>query len=81
VARECPDVPIVLDHFGGPLGVGPYKRDEVFPGWRADIKALSACPNPDITITVARLMKTLSPVLGSDPRSGRPDLQSRPKCE
>jgi L-fuconolactonase len=45
VARECPEVKIVLNHFGGPLGVGPYKRDAVFPGWRADIKALSACPN------------------------------------
>ena len=45
VARECPDVKIVLNHFGGPLGVGPYKRDEVFPGWRADIKGLSTCPN------------------------------------
>ena len=45
VARECPDVKIVLNHFGGPLGVGPYKRDEVFPQWRTDIKALSACPN------------------------------------
>src|SRR5271155_3138682 len=45
VARECPEVKIVLNHFGGPLGIGPYKRDKVFPGWRADIKALSACPN------------------------------------
>src|SRR6266851_3572839 len=45
VARECPDVKIVLNHFGGPLGVGPYKRDEVFPGWCADIKVLSTCPN------------------------------------
>ena len=31
VARECPEVKIVLNHFGGPLGVGPYKRYEVFP--------------------------------------------------
>ena len=45
VARECPDVKIVLNHFGGPLGVGPYKRAEVFPGWHADIKALCSCPN------------------------------------
>jgi predicted TIM-barrel fold metal-dependent hydrolase len=45
LARECPEVKIVLNHFGGPLGVGPYKRDEVFPGWRAEIKALAACPN------------------------------------
>jgi predicted TIM-barrel fold metal-dependent hydrolase len=45
VARACPEVKIVLNHFGGPLGVGPYNRDEVFGGWRADIKALSQCPN------------------------------------
>ena len=45
VARVCPDVKIVLNHFGGPLGVGPYRRDEVFLGWRADMKALSMCPN------------------------------------
>jgi len=45
LARDCPDVQIVLNHFGGPLGVGPYKRDQVFSGWRADIKELSRCPN------------------------------------
>ena len=45
VARDAPEVKIVLNHFGGPLGVGPYKRDEVFPGWRADIRSLAACPN------------------------------------
>ena len=26
VARGCPEVKIVLNHFGGPLGVGPYRR-------------------------------------------------------
>jgi L-fuconolactonase len=45
VARACPETKIVLNHFGGPLGVGPYKRDEVFAGWRASIKELSRCPN------------------------------------
>jgi L-fuconolactonase len=45
VARECAETKIVLNHFGGPLGVGPYKRNEVFPVWRAAIKALSKCPN------------------------------------
>jgi L-fuconolactonase len=40
----------VLNHFGGPLGVGPYKRDEVFLGWRADIGALSACPNVHVKL-------------------------------
>jgi L-fuconolactonase len=50
VAHECPDVKIVLNHLGGPLGVGPYKRDAVFPGWRADIKALAACPNVHVKL-------------------------------
>jgi len=45
VARDCPEVKIVLNHFGGPLGVGPYKRSDVFPGWRADIRELARCPN------------------------------------
>jgi predicted TIM-barrel fold metal-dependent hydrolase len=45
VARDAPDVKIVLNHFGGPLGVGPYKRSDVFPGWRADIRDLTRCPN------------------------------------
>ena len=45
VARDCPETKIVLNHFGGPLGVGPYKRDEVFPVWRKSIKELSKCPN------------------------------------
>ncbi|HBP15522.1 MAG TPA: amidohydrolase, partial [Gammaproteobacteria bacterium] len=32
LAREFPEQPIVFDHFGGPLGIGPYqgKRDEIF---------------------------------------------------
>ena len=47
LARAFPDVPIILDHIGGPLGVGPYegRRDEVFQAWSADITALSSCPN------------------------------------
>ena len=47
LARAFPDVPIILDHIGGPLGLGPYKgrRNEVFQAWSADITALSSCPN------------------------------------
>ena len=47
LARDFPDVPIILDHIGGPLGLGPYEshRDEVFQAWSADITALSSCPN------------------------------------
>lgn len=40
-------MPIVLDHVGGPSGLGRYagKRDEVFAAWRANINDLAACPN------------------------------------
>jgi predicted TIM-barrel fold metal-dependent hydrolase len=47
LARAFPDVPIVLDHFGGPLGIGPYagRADEVFAAWRRDIDELARCDN------------------------------------
>ena len=47
LARACPQVPIVLDHCGGILGVGRYggKRDEVFATWSAHMRELAACPN------------------------------------
>ncbi len=47
LARDFPAVPIILDHIGGPLGLGPYegRRNEVFQAWSAAITALSSCPN------------------------------------
>jgi L-fuconolactonase len=47
LARAFPETPIVLDHVGGPIGLGPYagKRDEVFAEWSRRIRELAACPN------------------------------------
>ena len=47
LARAFPETTIVLNHVGGPIGIGAYagKREEVFPAWAASIKALAACPN------------------------------------
>ncbi|MFM9937995.1 MAG: amidohydrolase family protein [Hyphomicrobiaceae bacterium] len=47
LARAFPDTTIVLDHFGGPIGMGPYagKQDEVFADWKAKIDELAKCPN------------------------------------
>ena len=47
LARKFPDTTIIMDHFGGPLGTGPYAnyRDEVFAKWKQDIATLSQCPN------------------------------------
>jgi len=47
LAKAFPDTPIILDHIGGPIGIGPYagKREEVFLEWKRGIAALSLCPN------------------------------------
>ena len=47
LAREYPDVPIVLDHMGTPLGVGPYegRRSEVLEDWKARLHGVARCPN------------------------------------
>jgi predicted TIM-barrel fold metal-dependent hydrolase len=61
LARAFPGVTIILDHFGGPLGIGPYegKRAEIFARWKEDIRALAACPN-----VVAKLGGLVMPVNG-----------------
>ncbi len=47
LVRACPDTLIVLDHCGGPLGVGPYagQRDAVFAAWRDGMARLAPHPN------------------------------------
>lgn len=61
LARAFPDTTIVLDHFGGPLGVGPYagKREEVFSYWKGAIRELGRCPN-----VVAKLGGLVMPLNG-----------------
>jgi len=52
LARQCPNVPIVLNHTGGPLGVGAYagKRAEVFAVWSANIREVAKHPNVHIKL-------------------------------
>ncbi|MEM9684383.1 MAG: amidohydrolase family protein [Pseudomonadota bacterium] len=47
MARNAPDVTIILNHFGGPLGLGGYegKREEVLEFWRGEIVELAKCEN------------------------------------
>lgn len=47
LARAFPETTIILDHFGGPLGIGPYagKQDEIFPQWQKDMAELAGCEN------------------------------------
>jgi len=47
LAHAFPKTRIVLNHVGGPIGIGGYagKREEVFSAWVASIKALAASSN------------------------------------
>lgn len=47
LAKSAPKTRIVLNHFGGPLGVGPYKDcgDVVFNAWSNALSPLSDCEN------------------------------------
>ena len=47
LARAVPGTLMVLDHFGTPLGVGPYagRREEIFEEWKRDISDIARCEN------------------------------------
>ncbi|MYE80966.1 MAG: amidohydrolase family protein [Gammaproteobacteria bacterium] len=61
LARAFPDQPIVLDHFGGPLGIGPYagRRAEIFAAWKDDVAEVARCEN-----VVAKLGGLVMPING-----------------
>jgi L-fuconolactonase len=47
LARAFPDLPILANHCGGPIRIGPYADvpAEAFAAWRAALRELAACPN------------------------------------
>lgn len=60
LARAFPEVTIILNHAGGPLGIGPYagKREEVFAVWRRNMIELAACEN--VVVKLGGLNMTMS---------------------
>ena len=52
LARAFPDQTIVVNHVGGPLGVGPYagRRDEVYADWAAAMRRVGTCPNVHVKL-------------------------------
>lgn len=52
LARAFPDQPMVLDHVGGPIGIGRFtdRRAEVFAEWRLAIRALARLPNVTVKL-------------------------------
>jgi len=47
LARAFEGTSIVLDHVGGPLGIGPFegRQAEVFPVWKRSISEIARCRN------------------------------------
>jgi len=56
LARAFPDTQIILNHLGGPLGVGPYstkiagRSDETFAQWTRHMADLATCPNVSVKL-------------------------------
>jgi predicted TIM-barrel fold metal-dependent hydrolase len=52
LARAFPDTKIVLDHCGGPVGLGRFagRREETFPLWKASIQQVAKCPNVSVKL-------------------------------
>ena len=52
LADAFPDTPIVLNHVGGAIGIGPYagRRRHVLAAWSAALRELSHCPNVHLKI-------------------------------
>jgi len=47
LAKRFPETTLILDHVGGPVGVGPYqgRRDEIYQSWSRDLSNLARFPN------------------------------------
>jgi len=47
LAQEYPETSIIINHFGGPVGIGPYKdkRAEILAQWKLDVAELSKSKN------------------------------------
>ncbi len=52
LAHAFPDTAIVLNHVGGPLGIGAYagQHDAIFADWTTSIRALATCPNVHVKL-------------------------------
>jgi predicted TIM-barrel fold metal-dependent hydrolase len=47
LARAFPGTTVILNHFGGPLGIGPYagRAKDIYAEWKKSISEVATCPN------------------------------------
>lgn len=85
LADAFPDAPIILNHVGLPLGIGPYagKQDEVFAVWRPAIQDLARRENVYVKLGGLGLVFCGFGFWGRDPKPGSQELAAawRPYIE
>jgi predicted TIM-barrel fold metal-dependent hydrolase len=69
LARAFPETQIILNHLGGPVGIGSYagQRELRFPIWQNSMRALSSCSN--VAVKLGGL---------GNPFGGFPSFMARP---
>lgn len=52
LARAVPETSIIVDHLGGPMGIGPYAADRAAATaqWQASMSDLAQCPNVTLKV-------------------------------
>ena len=52
LAQAFPQTSIILNHVGGPLGMGPYagQTEQTFADWKRGMLALARCPNVTVKL-------------------------------
>ena len=70
-AARIPELPIMIDHCGGPIGIGPYRdqREAVFADWSAGLRRAAEMPNLHMKVSglgMARLGFRGEPAKTSD---------------
>ena len=78
LADAFPGQRMVLNHCGGPLGIGPYvgRREEILAGWQASMRELARRDNVHVKLGGLGMIINGLPVRGSrDFRPGRRNLR------
>ena len=75
LAKAVPGTTMILNHCGGPLGIGPYagKTDAVFAAWKADMAELARCPN--VVVKLGGLGMDIGPFVEHMKRPAPPSSQ------
>jgi len=58
--KQFPEAPVVLDHVGGPVGLGRFAADpaEVFAQWKNDMAQIARFPNVSVKLGALNMAQT-----------------------